>query len=129
MYGYFYPNVTKWYVYSELNTTLNNSGFDYHFNSLNGMRAFLRGIAIGMPYIPGIGTFVNIGFISWVCFFIMASLIVKKRKILILSLVPLFFVILSCVLGPVNTYFRYVLPIAYTLPFLYFLLKQDMLKD
>ncbi len=129
MYGYFYPNVTKWYVYTEHNATLNKNNFDYHFNGLSGIRGFLRGFAISFPYIPGVGEFANIGFITWMCLFLMTSLIVKKRKELILTLIPLFLVILSCVLGPVNTYFRYVLPIAYTLPFLYFLLKQEMLKD
>lgn len=116
IYGYFYPNTSKWYIYSEYNTKLKEAGFNYEYNKLEPMRSVLEGIANYFPYIPIIGLLVNIGFVGYIYLFLFVALIVKKEY----KYIPLTFVALSFMLvnvaGPANTYFRYALPYIMTLP-------------
>ena len=116
IYGYFYPDTSNWYIYYKYNTKLRSSGFDYHYNSLSGMRDVLSAYGTAYPYIPIIGLFVNIGFVGWIYFFLFVALIVKKKYKLIPFVLPALSFILVCVAGPANTYFRYALPYIMPLP-------------
>lgn len=115
-YGYFYPNTSNWYVYHEYDKRLIKSGIDYHYNNLEVPRDILTSYAVSFPYIPIIGSLVNIGFVVWTYIFLLAYLISEKKKRLIPLLLPAFILLLTCVVGPVNTYFRYMFPIVISLP-------------
>lgn len=114
-YGYFYPNTSNWYIYYKYNSKLKKSGFNYHYNSLKGIRDILSGIGVAYPYIPIIGLFVNIAFVGWMYLFLLAALIVKNEYKYIPVVLPALSFLLVCVACPANTYFRYALP--YIIPF------------
>lgn len=116
IYGYFYPNTTNWYVYHNYNPILKESGLDYHFNSLNISRQILGGYGVAFPYIPLLGSIVNIGFTVWIYLYLLTYLIVEHKRKFIVLLLPALTLLLTCVVGPVNTYFRYMIPIVMSLP-------------
>ena len=42
IYGYFYPGHTRWYIYSNYYSLINDEGVvDYHYNSLQPLRDIL----------------------------------------------------------------------------------------
>lgn len=116
MYGYFYPNTSSWYIYHKLNPKIPEAGFDYHYNGLKGLRNVLVGYAESFPYIPIIGSIANIGMVVWIHILLIGMLIVNKMKKYIPILLPAITLILVCVVGPANTYFRYILPCVFALP-------------
>lgn len=116
IYGYFYPNTAQWYLYNVYNTKLEEAGFDYHFNNLDVVRNALGGFSSAYSRIPFLGLIVNIGFTSWIYLFLLCSLTITKNKKYIFTLLPGFVLLLTCVVGPANTYFRYILPLTFTLP-------------
>lgn len=115
-YGYFYPVKTNWYIYVNENKTINNYGFDYHFNDLNVLRSALIAFGLVFPYIPFLGLIVNIGFNTWILLFMMAYLIYRKKYKEIIYLIPSIIVLLVCFASPVNAYFRYALPNVFAMP-------------
>ncbi len=125
VYGYFYPNTSKWYLYYTYNTKLKEAGFDYHYNDLKITRTVLEGYGEAFPYIPLLGLFVNIGFNVWVYLYLVCALIVKKNKKQILILLPALSLILVCIASPANTYFRYAMPYIMTLPLVAALLYKN----
>ena len=118
VYGFFYPEKTKWYVYYNFDNRITENGFDYHYNSLETSRNILSEYAVAFPYIPGIGLISNIGFNVWIIFTLFAYAIYKKLYKNILVLAPALILILVCVVGPANTYFRYALPFIFAMPFI-----------
>ena len=118
VYGFFYPEKTKWYVYYKFDDRITENGFDYHYNSLETSRNILSEYAVAFPYIPGIGLISNIGFNVWIIFTLFAYAIYKKLYKNILILAPALILILVCVVGPANTYFRYALPFIFAMPFI-----------
>lgn len=125
-YGYFYPNTSNWYVYHNYDKKLENVGLDYHFiKGLGIPRSILGNFGVIYPYIPILGAQVNIGFNVWVYMLLFTYLIVEKKKKLILLLIPAFTLLLTCVVGPVNTYFRYMVPIVFSLPLIMGLIYKE----
>ena len=118
VYGFFCPEKTKWYVYYNFDNRITENGFDYHYNSLETSRNILSEYAVAFPYIPGIGLISNIGFNVWIIFTLFAYAIYKKLYKNILLLAPALILILVCVVGPANTYFRYALPFIFAMPFI-----------
>lgn len=129
MYGYFYPNTVRWYLYADYNTKLKEAGFDYHFNGLSGLRSALAGFGNAYQYIPLLGLYVNIGFTVWLYMYLVGCLIVNKNSKWILLLLPALSLILVCVASPANAYFRYALPYITTLPMTLALLNQNKKKS
>ena len=97
---------------------LNEDGFDYHYNNLNILRDILYGYGEGFSYVPILNLFVNIGFITWIYLYLISHIISSNKKRFILLLLPAFSIILASTLGPVNTYYRYVIPYSFSLPML-----------
>ena len=118
VYGFFYPEKTKWYVYYKFDDRITEDGFSYHYNSLETSRNILSEYAVNFIYVPVIGLISNIGFNVWIIFTLFFYAIYKKlyKNILILS--PALLLILVCVVGPANTYFRYALPFIFAMPFI-----------
>ena len=126
VYGYFYPNTSAWYIYTDLNHKRPEAGFDYHFNGLNGLRSILSAYGEAFPYIPILGTIANIGMVVWIHILLLGMLIVNKMKKYIVLLLPAFSLILVCIVGPANTYFRYILPCVFALPSLILILYNEL---
>lgn len=117
VYGYFYPNTSRWYIYYKEYNRINETGkFIYHYNNFNIGRDTLVKYAQVFPKLPVIGLFVNIGFVVWVYLFMMFYLIKEKLNKYIVVLLPALSLILVCVASPVNTYFRYAMPYIFSLP-------------
>ena len=129
IYGYFYPNTSGWYVYTNLNTKLIEAGFDYHFIDVTKfLRTILKSYASVFPYIPIVGSIANIGIVVWIHILLLGFLIVNKMKKYIILLLPSFTFILVCMAGPANTYFRYVLPCVFALPVIICILYNEFLN-
>ena len=118
VYGFFYPEKTKWYVYYNFDDRIVEDGFEYHYNSLDTSRDILSGFAVTLPYIPVVGLISNIGFNVWIILTLLIYAIYKKLYKNIVILAPVLALILVCVVGPANTYFRYALPFIFAMPFI-----------
>lgn len=116
IYGYFYPFKLNWYVYYKYDTRIVSDGFNYHYNNLNTSRDILSTFAIYYPYIPIIGFVSNIGFNTWILFFITAYMFHKKKYYGIIYLLPSYVALLVCMASPVNAYFRYAMPYVFAMP-------------
>ena len=125
VYGYFYPNTANWYVYHDYDERLIQDGIDYHYNNLKGLRNVLTSMAVTYQSVPILNTIINIGFVVWTYMFLVTYLIIEKKKKLIPLLFPAFVLLLTCVVGPVNTYFRYMFPIVISLPLIIGLLINE----
>lgn len=116
-YGYFYPNIHNWYIYTEFdNKVTKNDLVDYHFNKCEFLRGLLNVYGNVFPYIPGIGLLANIAFNTWAVLIITVYLISSNNKKYLISLIPLYGTIIFCIIGPANTYFRYTMPYVFALP-------------
>lgn len=122
VYGYFYPEKLSWYIYYKFDDRILDDGFDYHYNSLDNMRDILSSFALFFPLIPLIGLLANIGFTTWLIFAFVCYILYKKRYRELIVYLPALITILICVASPANTYFRYVLPCVFSLPFLFSIL-------
>lgn len=116
IYGYFYPNTSRWYVYFNYDTRLKEIGYDYHYNSLSSIRNALSDYSSIFQHIPLLSSLVNIGFTVWIYMYLVISLIISRNKKFILILLPALSLILVCIASPANAYFRYALPYIMTLP-------------
>ena len=122
VYGYFYPNSTRWYVYYKYDDRITqNNLVDYHYNSLSSLRKGLSNFGVSFPYIPGIGLISNVGICSWILFLLCYFVTKYKKKELLIVLAP-------SIASPVNCYFRYAMPYLFGLPFL-FISLQSILKS
>lgn len=128
-YGYFYPNTSNWYIYHEYDTKLIEAGLPYHYNGLKIARGALTGIGVAYPYIPIVGSLVNVGFIVWIYLYLLTFMITEHKKKLIPLLLPAFVLLLTVLVGPVNTYFRYIFPIMMSLPLIIGLLYSYIKKE
>ena len=129
VYGYFYPNTSKWYIYTDYKNKLEEEGFDDHFIMPDWVRKPLIDYGETFPYIPIVGSFVNIGIVVWIYFIMLGFLLVNKKGKYLPVLLPALSLILVCVASPVNTYFRYAQPYVFALPVTMFLLYQILTKE
>ena len=129
IYGYFYTDSYRWYVYHDLNSILPSEGFDYHFNNLDITRLLIRGYGCGFREIPVLKLLVNCGMYTWAYVFLLFVLLLTKKRDLIVILLPAFASILIIIAGPANTYFRYVVHYAITLPLILGLILKETNKS
>lgn len=115
-YGYFYPFKSNWYIYHHENPVLKQHNFDYHFNSFDNLRQYLTNFGEFFIFIPIIGLTINIGFSTWILFFMISYLLYKRKYKEIICFIPMIVVLLVCIASPVNTYFRYALPNIFAMP-------------
>ena len=115
-YGYFYPFRVNWYIYHRENPVLKSYNIDYHFNDFSNLRKHLTDFGELFIFIPILGLIVNIGFSTWILFFMISYLIYRKKYREIVCFSPAIVVLLVCMASPVNTYFRYALPNIFAMP-------------
>ena len=119
IYGYFYPGHTRWYIYSNYYSLIEDEGVvDYHYNSLQPLRDGLAAWGHAFPYIPGVGMISNIGFHGWLLLLFSVYSIIKKKREYLYVLLPFLVSLLICLASPVNSYFRYAMPYVFFMPFL-----------
>lgn len=130
IYGYFYPNSHKWYIYSTYDTRVTEDNLvDYHYNKLEFVRNILTGYGNIFPYIPVVGLLSSIGANTWWLLILCAYLITGKKSRYLIVLMPLIASVLICVISPVNTYFRYTMPYVFLLPILTILMMKDLRSE
>ena len=128
-YGYLYPNTYSWYIYYKLNKILPEAGYNYHYNNLEDGRLFLKNYAYSYKYIPVLQYSVSCGFYTWMYVTLAVILFLNKKKELLLIITPAFAMILMNLIGPANTYFRYVLPYAISLPVILIMVIKEVNKS
>ncbi len=130
IYGYFYPDTYKWYLYTTLNNKLPEAGFDYHFiDAFEGPRLVLSAYGNGWREVPVLKLFVSCGMYTWAYVFLLFVLLLTKKRDLIIILLPAFALLLTTIAGPANTYFRYVVPYAMALPVIIGMVLKDTNKS
>ena len=76
VYGYFYPDTYRWYVYNTLNEKLPEAGFDYHFiDTFEIARDLISEYSSVLRDIPIVKLIVNCGFYTWCYLFLMVVLL------------------------------------------------------
>lgn len=145
-YGYLTPNSINWYIYASYHPQKEGNGqviipnsnlvtdhwpeinyvVDYNLKGSKVLRNILRGYGEVFPYLPIIGLLSNIGANGWMLLILTVYLLNKKTKKYIIALIPLYITILTCLVGPANTYFRYAMPYIFIMPFLVALFTQKI---
>ena len=129
IYGYLYPEKQQWYFYYKKYKVLNQSGFDYHYiEILNPLRTVLTSYGMAFQYIPVISLITSIGLTAWIYLYLMVIILRNKKNKYILLLIPAFLTIAMCLVGPVNSYYRYVIPYSMSLPFILSVLYNEIKK-
>ncbi len=116
-YGYFYPEAEHWLVY----TDIAEPGLDYGVespDSLSVWREELNQMSYILKQIPGLSMLVSIGFYTWLMILAIVRLIYAKEKKKILIWAPMIILMLTVLVGPVNTMPRYVYPLLLAVPLL-----------
>lgn len=116
-YGYFYPDDKgrqKGFVFF---------GYPSNIDVLEGMDignmkepSVLPKLVYALRNMPGIGVMMGVGFYSWMLILAIAYLAHARRKKFWIVLLPCVLVLLGCIGSPVNAYFRYALPLVFTIP-------------
>jgi hypothetical protein len=126
-YGYFYPIKINWYIYNKHQKYLEEDNIDYKYiKSTSILRTYLKYLGWIFPFIPIIGLLVNIGFNTWLLLFLLFFLISKKKYKSIIYLLPSFITLLVCFASPANAYFRYAMPIIFSMPIIISLFLKEI---
>lgn len=126
-YGYIYPGKTNWYLYSKYSPIVKERNVvDYHYNSLKSLRQFLTAYGNVFLYIPFLGLISNIGFGNWIIMIMSIYYIERKKRKNLLFLMPCYLSFLVCLASPVNCYFRYAMPIIFSIPFLWTIFLKEI---
>lgn len=128
-YGYFYPQLSKSYIYYQDITQpifrkIANFGYsnykenfvDCSFNNLEKLRESLVNYAKTFQYIPVAGLLVNVAINNWVLIILLAYCISTKQKNKILILLPGLLTIIVCIISPLDNCFRYAMPTIFSNP-------------
>ena len=129
IYGYYYPEAQKWYFYYKKYSVLNDVGIDYHYNGLKFLRTILYSYGFIFQYAPILSLITSIGLTTWIYIYLIGCLINKKKTKYIKILIPAILTILMCTVGPINTYYRYVIPYSMSLPTILCLLYNEKDKE
>lgn len=131
-YGYFYPHVNMnsiGYYYHAKDPYVDHG--DYNFTmpeSLQWYRSASEGYMHALTKLPVIGLLFTTGFWDWILFGVSVFLIIIKKGKLLAATLPLWLTFAFCIVGPANSYMRYLLPNVMVLPFMmawiWFIMKQ-----
>lgn len=118
-YGYFYPDdpgrTKAWFVVGADISPLNEIGFDLYARFPAAVKQLDR-LLEAFRQIPFLGYTSSVGFYTWCTFLSMFFIAQSGKKRLLWLFVPALLVILVCVASPVNAYFRYELPVVFSVP-------------
>ena len=88
----------------------NETRFDYYFLHPDEV-LFLQSVAYTKKEIPILGLFYSNGFYSWLLIIIVGYILHKKEYKKLIFMMPIIISWAFLFVGPVNAYFRYVLPV------------------
>ena len=117
-YGYFYPEAEHWLIYTDIAPTgenyglVNNESFTQIRNEMNMMAYFVK-------MLPGFGMLMSVGFYTWLLILQLVWLMYNRQYRRLLLWMPSAVLILTVILGPVNTMPRYVYPVILAVPALW----------
>ncbi len=131
-YGYYYPEERTYKeglgFYEEERYTFTSSMSDAHqIEQMAPVRFLLEQIS-KFEYMPGIGMLYRCGFYTWMMIFLCAYLILQKRYQTLIITIPAWVNILVCLISPVNTCIRYMLPTMCFVPVLVALVFCERMK-
>lgn len=135
IYGYIYPNVMNFvgeeigFYYIDIVGPVNTGEYKLSWNNLNWGRNILKGTAKTISEAKGIRLLYMPAF--YVLIFITACfyLLKVKRVGTLFFLTPLFVIILTCVISPVNAHMRYLEPLMVSIPFVFALILYETRKN
>lgn len=81
-------------------------------------RELLRTIANTVSELPVLGLLFKTGIYIWIWLGLAVIVIKNKKKHMMIPMLPAFMTWLVCLISPVNAYFRYILPMAVSMPIL-----------
>lgn len=120
-YGYFYPATYRKEVILAGIVEGSNHGGEFHFHNLDvtkNVREKIYEWSLCLPQIPVVKLFFSTGLYTWIAMFLAGYLLFRKRYREITLFIPLAVNVLICMVSPVNTMLRYMLPVIICLPFL-----------
>lgn len=117
-YGYFYPEAEHWLVY----TDIAKPGLNYGVESpeaLSKLRKEWNQMAYILKFVPGLGMLMSVGFYTWIMIFALMWICYNKAYKMAIMWSPFLVLLLTVLIGPVNTMPRYVYPIILGTPMLF----------
>lgn len=124
-YGYFYPNQHNWKQTKQVYAAYSIAGGDQLQNDYFHIKFFIKDESIRnileqnvflVEKAPILGLLLSPGMYVYVLIGESIYLLAKKKRRELLVFLPGFFVLLICLLSPVNGYLRYLLPIIAAMP-------------
>lgn len=124
-YGYFYPfrkdvkDGVAWFTVIE-SKSVNTGYFNIHMlKRFASNRKNLEDNINKVREIPYLNMIYNTGIYTWVLLLIIGFMIYKKNYRLLLTSIPVIFMLAFCFLSPVDAYLRYMNPVIVVLPILF----------
>ncbi|MCM1053691.1 MAG: DUF6020 family protein, partial [Ruminococcus sp.] len=131
-YGYFYPNVMNFineelgFYYIKVKGRVNKGDINIYWNELTAKgREKLYNSSELLSKTPFMNLLYTPAFYVWILIFVSFYLLNKKQKEIFLYFVPLYVVILTCIISPVNGHMRYLQPLMVSTPFLISILFKE----
>jgi len=134
IYGYLYPNVMNFlgeeigFYYINVDGPVNTGEFNLHWNKLRCGRETLENTAKLISETKGIRLFYMPAFYVMLliisCFYLLR---IKKGKVFT-YLTPLFMIVVTCFISPVNAHMRYLQPLMVSMPFVLAILYNEIDK-
>jgi len=134
IYGYFYPNVMNFigedigFYYIDVDGPVNTKELDLHWNNLKWGRDALENIATKMSKTKGIRQLYTPAFYVWLLISSCIYLIENKKKEILCYFTPLFMVVVTCLISPVNAHMRYLQPVMVSIPFVLAIIYNETKK-
>lgn len=121
-YGYYYPDERTYKeglgFYEEQRAMFTNSMSDAHQIEGFAKARFLLEQISKLEFVPGIGILYRCGFYAWCVMYALAYAIMHKKYYMAVMTIPAVTNFLVCMISPVNTCIRYVMPTMAMVPVL-----------
>lgn len=133
-YGYIYPNEMNFlgeeigFYYINVEGPVNTGEFSLHWNNLKWGRDILKNTAKTISKTKAIRQLYMPAFYVWLLIIACFYLIKNKKKIVLVYFLPLFMVVLTCFISPVNAHMRYLEPVMVSIPFVLALICYETRK-
>lgn len=134
-YGYIYPNEMNFlreeigFYYINVEGPVNTGEFNLYWNNLKWGREVLKNTARFISETKGLRQLYMPAFYVWLLIMATFYLIKNKKKIVLIYFIPLFMVVLTCFISPVNAHMRYLEPVMVSLPFVFALIYYETRKN
>lgn len=130
-YGYFYPNVQNFigealgFYGIKVSGRVNKGTFHFQRNHLEEGRVLLESFSSRLSKAPYFHLLYAPAFYVWILLVLSIQIIALRKKSFYVLLIPLYVVLLFCLVSPVNAHMRYLQPIMVSIPFLLAIYKKE----